>query len=64
MKGLFRNFSYSQMIDPEVLDWYELAEAERFSQSLQSWHTFLLLRGDYDPEPDTQSPFSIFKTSC
>ena len=64
MKSLFQNSSYAQMIDPEVLDWYEITEAERFSQSLQLWDTFILLGGDYDPEPDTQSPFNIFKTPC
>ena len=62
MKSLFYNSSYAEMIDPEVLDWYEISEAERFSQSLQLWETFVLLGGDYDPEPDTQSPFNIFRT--
>ena len=62
MKNLFQNSSYAQMIDPEVLDWYEITEAERFSQSLQLWDTFVLLGGDYDSEPDSQSPFNIFKT--
>ena len=62
MKSLFQNSSYLQTINPEVLDWYEIPESERFSKSLQLWDTFVLLGGEYDPEPDTQSPFNIFKT--
>ena len=62
MKNLFHNAFFEPMIDPEVLDWYEITEAERFSQSLQLWDTFVLLGGEYDSEPDSQSPFNLFKT--
>ncbi|MEW6621388.1 MAG: hypothetical protein AB1422_18990 [bacterium] len=49
------------LIDDEVLDWYALSPAERFEESQKLWEIFLLFGGDYDPEPDTQSPFYIFK---
>ena len=49
-------------MEAEVLDWYEMTEAERFAQSQKLWEIFVLLGGVYDPEPDTQSPFHVFKT--
>jgi len=64
MKSLFYNPSYfnSSRVEAEVLDWYEMSEAERFAQSQKLWEVFVLLEGDYDPEPDTQSPFHVFET--
>ena len=50
------------MIEAEVLDWYRMSPAERFIESQKLWEVFALLGGDYDPEPDTQSPFHIFET--
>ena len=49
------------MIEEEVLDWYRMSPVERFVESQKLWEVFVLLRGNYDPEPDTQSPFHIFK---
>jgi hypothetical protein len=62
MKSLFENSQCLQTIDTEVLDWYEISEVERFTQSMQLWDIYVLLGGAYDPEFDTQSPFHIFKT--
>ena len=64
MKSLFNNSSYFDptTVDAEVLDWYEMSEAERFTQSQKLWEVFVLLGGGYDPEPDTQSPFHVFET--
>ena len=64
MKHLFQNPSdpYTSRVDAEVLDWYEMSEAERFAESQKLWEVFVLLGGAYDPEPDTQSPFHIFET--
>ena len=62
MKSLFQNSSYLQTVNTEVLDWYKITEAERFAQSQLLWDIFELLGGSYDPEPDTQSPFNVFKT--
>jgi len=47
--------------EEEVLDWYSMSPVERFIESQKLWEVFVLLRGNYDPEPDTQSPFCIFK---
>jgi hypothetical protein len=64
MKSLFQNLSdrYISSVEPEVLDWYEMSEAERFAESQKLWEVFDLFGGDYEPEPDTQSPFHIFET--
>jgi hypothetical protein len=43
--------------DDEVLDWYRLTPAERFIESQKLWQVFMLLGGNLDPEPDSQSPF-------
>ena len=52
----------SSMEELEVLDWYKMSPAERFVESQKLWEVFILLGGDYAPEPDTQSPFHIFET--
>lgn len=64
MKTFFEGPSYteSSMEEAEVLDWYKMSPAERFVESQKLWEVFVLLGGDYDPEPDTQSPFHIFET--
>ena len=63
MKNLFQNSLYlrTSTVEAEVLDWYEMTEAERFAQSQELWEIFVLLGGVYDPEPDTQSPFHVFE---
>ncbi len=55
-------FSEALIIEDEVLEWYSLSPAERFEESLKLWEVFVLFGGQYDPEPDTQSPFHIFET--
>ncbi len=64
MKTFFEDPSYteSSVEEAEVLDWYKMSPAERFVESQKLWEVFVLLGGDYDPEPDTQSPFHIFET--
>ena len=64
MKSLFEDPSCAEsfMEEAEVLDWYKMSPAERFVESQKLWEVFILLGGDYDPEPDTQSPFHIFET--
>jgi hypothetical protein len=57
MKELF-DYSADEL---EVLDWYSLSPAERFVESQKLWEVFVLFGGNYDPEPDTQSPFHIFQ---
>ncbi len=55
-------YTESSMEEAEVIDWYKMSPAERFVESQKLWEAFVLLGGDYDPEPDTQSPFNIFET--
>ncbi len=64
MKNLFQKSIYlhNLTVEEEVLDWYEMTEAERFAQSQDLWEIFVLFGGVYDPEPDTQSPFNVFKS--
>lgn len=63
MKSLLKDKLFIEsLIDDEVLDWYSMSPAERFVESQKLWEVFILFRGNYDPEPDTQSPFHIFET--
>ncbi|MBW1798193.1 MAG: hypothetical protein JRJ21_07290 [Deltaproteobacteria bacterium] len=56
MKNIF-----IENVEEEVLDWYGMSPTERFVESQKLWEIFVLLGGNYDPEPDTQSPFHIFE---
>jgi len=51
----------TSMIEQEILEWYCMSPAERFVESQKLWEIFVLLGGNYDPEPDTQSPFNIYE---
>lgn len=51
----------ASVVEEEVLDWYRMSPAERFAESQKLWEIFVLFGGNYDPEPDTQSPFYIFE---
>ena len=64
MKSYFDTPFYREnsLVEAEVLDWYSMSPAERFIESQKLWEVFVLLGGDYDPEPDTQSPFHISET--
>lgn len=59
---LSENGVLTPMIEEETLEWYRMSPSERFMESQKLWETFLILGGSYDPEPDSQSPFHIFKT--
>ena len=63
-RNLSKNASLIEenIIEEEILDWYSLTPSERFVKSQELWEIFVLLGGDYDPEPDTQSPFHLFET--
>lgn len=50
-------FFKDSFIEEEVLDWYRMSQAERFTESQKLWEVFVLLKGSYDPEPDSQSHF-------
>lgn len=64
MTHLLKDKFYTEepIIDDEVLDWYSMSPAERFVESQRLWEVFILFGGNYEPEPDTQSPFHIFET--
>ncbi len=64
MKDLIQNELLIDAIevDDEVLEWYALSPSDRFIESQKLWEVFVLFGGDYDPEPDTESPFHIFET--
>ena len=44
-------------VEEEVLDWYRMSPRDRWAESLRLWDTFILLGGQLEPEPDSQSPF-------
>ncbi len=54
-------FNFLDNLDNETTDWYKLSPAERFEESQKLWAIFILMGGDLEPEPDTQSPFNLFK---
>jgi hypothetical protein len=54
-------FDFLENLDNETTDWYKLSLAERFEESQKLWEIFILMGGDLEPEPDTQSPFNLFK---
>ena len=64
IRNLSKNgpFIEGNIVEEEILDWYSLTPSERFVESQKLWEVFVLLGGDYDPEPDTQSPFHLFET--
>ena len=41
----------------ELLEWYRMSPRHRWAESLRLWDTFILLGGQLEPEPDSQSPF-------
>jgi hypothetical protein len=45
------------LVGPEWAEWYRMTPAQRWSESVMLWDSFLALGGSLDPEPDTQSPF-------
>jgi hypothetical protein len=45
----------------ETSDWYRLTPVERFEESQKLWEVFMLLGGNLEPEPDSQSPFNFFE---
>ena len=57
-----KRFLKMSIFEEEVIDWYKMSPVERFMESQKLWEIFVLLGGNYDPEPDTQSPFHIFET--
>ena len=44
------------VVGEEWAEWYRLSPAERFSESMKLWDTYLALGGSLEPEPDTESP--------
>jgi hypothetical protein len=56
-------FEFLENLDIEVIEWFKLSPVERFEESQKLWENFILMGGNLDPEPDTQSPFNLFKTS-
>jgi len=45
------------LVGEEWAEWYRLTPAQRFTESMRLWETWLALGGSLEPEPDTQSPF-------
>ena len=58
------NKLYGEVVvfNEETIDWYRMSPMERFIESQKLWNVFILFKGSYEPESDTQSPFHIFQT--
>ena len=55
-----KNDIQTPTIEDETLEWYRMSPSERFKESQKLWEIFIILGGNYDPEPDTRSSFHIF----
>jgi len=55
-------FRRQPMDEWEFREWLALLPVERLLESQRLWSTFLLLGGSCDLEPDSQSPFDLFRT--
>ena len=45
--------------EPEWAEWYQMLPQQRWEESARLWQRYLSMGGRLDPEPDTQSPFSM-----
>jgi hypothetical protein len=54
--------SMDELVGDEWAEWYGLTPAQRWRETANLLHSYLMLGGSLDPEPDTQSPF--FDTSA
>ena len=58
------NYAGTMEASDEWLEWFSLTPVQRFIESQRMWPQFLLLGGNYDPEPDHQSPFFDAEEWC
>ena len=49
--------SLDDLVEEEWAEWYRLSPADRWRETGKLWHSYLMMGGSLDPEPDTQSPF-------
>jgi hypothetical protein len=49
--------SMEELVGEEWAEWYRITPARRWRETGNLWHSYLMLGGSLDPEPDTQSPF-------
>jgi hypothetical protein len=49
--------SMEEPVGEERAAWYRLTPAQRWMETVRLWHSYLMLEGSLDPEPDMQSPF-------
>ena len=49
--------SMEELVGEEWAEWYRLPPSRRWRETGDLWHSYLMLGGSLDPEPDTQSPF-------
>jgi hypothetical protein len=54
--------SMDELVGEEWAEWYRLTPAQRWRETEKLFHSYLMLGGSLDPEPDTQSPFFDART--
>lgn len=46
-----------ELVGQEWAEWYQMTPAQRWAKQDEMWAIFFAFGGNFDPEPDTQSPF-------
>ena len=45
------------LYEPEWVAWFSFTPQERMAESAKLWQIYLEMGGQFDPDPDPQSPF-------
>jgi len=53
----FGMIGMDKLVGAEWAEWYRLTPGQRWLETGILWHSYLMMGGSLDPEPDTQSPF-------
>jgi hypothetical protein len=56
--------SMDELVGEEWAEWYRFTPAQRWRETEKLLHSYLMLGGSLDPEPDTQSPFFNAAAPC
>lgn len=52
-----KHISKSNKVTKEKAEWLKLTPSQRLLETTKLWQLYISLGGNFDPEPDPQSPF-------